>query len=241
MMNENLIKGQIIELKVQIEMLRYGFDISVPTYNASKYDFIADTGTQLLRIQVKKSISNSKNSFCFPCTNQNIRSSDNAKHKYTKDEIDYFATVWNDKIYLIPIEDTYNTKSKTLQLDKNCYGNFAGNYLAENVLAGYHRLSDEELYNSAAKRSSKNFCKICGSKISNGADYCVQCKALLSRKVERPNREQLKTLIRTESFLEIGRKYSVTDNAVRRWCDMESLPRSKHDIMKYSDEEWSQV
>lgn len=54
MLNENLIKGQIIELKVQIELLRYGFDVSVPNYNSSKYDLIADTGDELLRIQVKK-------------------------------------------------------------------------------------------------------------------------------------------------------------------------------------------
>ena len=40
MLNENLIKGQIIELKVQIELLRYGFDVSVPNYNSSKYDLI---------------------------------------------------------------------------------------------------------------------------------------------------------------------------------------------------------
>ena len=82
MLNENLIKGLIIELKVQEELLRYGFDISVPTYNASKYDLIADTGKELLRIQVKKSISNSNTSFSFSCTTQNVKSSISAKHKY---------------------------------------------------------------------------------------------------------------------------------------------------------------
>lgn len=56
MLNENLIKGQIIELKVQIELLRYGFDVSVPNYNSSKYDLIADTGDELLRIQVKNQL-----------------------------------------------------------------------------------------------------------------------------------------------------------------------------------------
>ena len=105
MLNENLIKGQIIELKVQEELLRYGFDISIPSYNASKYDLIADTGKELLRIQIKKSISNSNSSFTFPCTTQNVKSSTKAKHKYTKEEIDYFATVWKDKLYLIPIDE----------------------------------------------------------------------------------------------------------------------------------------
>ena len=35
MLTENIIKGQLIELKVQEEFLRYGFDISIPSYNAS--------------------------------------------------------------------------------------------------------------------------------------------------------------------------------------------------------------
>ena len=111
MLNENLIKGQIIELKVQEELLRYGFDISIPNYNASKYDLIADTGKELLKIQVKKAISRSDSSFTFKCTTQNVRSLTKAKHKYTTDEIDYFATVWNDKVYLIPVDETSTSKS----------------------------------------------------------------------------------------------------------------------------------
>ena len=140
MLNENLIKGQIIELKVQEQLLRYGFDISVPTYNASKYDLIADTGTELLKIQVKKSISNSQSSFTFSCTTQNVKSSTQAKHKYTDNEIDYFATVWKDKVYLIPVDQT-STK-KTIKFDDE-------EYLACNVLKSYARLSDEQLYNSS--------------------------------------------------------------------------------------------
>ena len=50
MLSENIIKGQIIELKVQEELLRFGFDISIPNYNASKYDLIVDTGKELLKI-----------------------------------------------------------------------------------------------------------------------------------------------------------------------------------------------
>lgn len=50
MLTENLIKGQLVELLVQTELVRYGFDISIPNYNSSKYDLIADTGDKLLRI-----------------------------------------------------------------------------------------------------------------------------------------------------------------------------------------------
>jgi hypothetical protein len=38
-----------------------------------------------------------------------------------------------------------------------------------------------------------------------------------SRKVQRPSYEQLMADVRTMSFLAIGRKYGVSDNAVRKW------------------------
>lgn len=61
------------------------------------------------------------------------------------------------------------------------------------------------------------------------------------RKVERPNRKELKKLIRTKSFLEIGRMFNVSDNAIRKWCDAEKLPRKKTEIKQYTDEEWEKI
>jgi hypothetical protein len=37
------------------------------------------------------------------------------------------------------------------------------------------------------------------------------------RKVERPSYEQLMADVRTMSMLAVGRKYGVSDNAVRKW------------------------
>lgn len=226
MLNENLIKGQIIELKVQEELLRYGFDISIPSYNASKYDLIADTGRELLKIQVKKSISESNSSFTFKCTTQNVRSSTKAKHKYTKDEIDYFATVWQDKVYLIPVDET--SLSKTIPFNDTAY-------LAQNVLSAYERLSDEELYNSSHR--GKFYCKDCGCEISYGAEKCLSCRNKEKSK-NIPEKKELKSLIRTLPFTQIGCKFGVSDNAVRKWCDKYNLPRRSGDIKKYTEEEW---
>ena len=55
------------------------------------------------------------------------------------------------------------------------------------------------------------------------------------------SREELKKLVRTKSFLEIGRMYGVSDNAIRRWCDKFNLPRKKNEIKKYTDAEWQEV
>ena len=86
-----------------------------------------------------------------------------------------------------------------------------------------------------------NYCLRCGKQINQQAKYCVECSHLIARKTDRPPREELKKLIRTIPFTQIAKKYGVTDNAIRKWCDTENLPRKKTDIQKYSDEEWTQL
>lgn len=38
-----------------------------------------------------------------------------------------------------------------------------------------------------------------------------------------------------------GLIFGVTDNAVRKWCDAEGLPRTKFAINSFSDEEWAKI
>ena len=38
-------------------------------------------------------------------------------------------------------------------------------------------------------------------------------------------REELKELIRNKPFTQIGAKFGVSDNAIRKWCDKFDLPR----------------
>lgn len=61
------------------------------------------------------------------------------------------------------------------------------------------------------------------------------------RKIQWPTRDELKQLIRSMTFLAIGKQYGVTDNAVRKWCKTMNLPLHKRDIKKYTDQEWTQV
>ena len=83
---------------------------------------------------------------------------------------------------------------------------------------------------------------MCGSPIGSTSTYCVNCVKIVNRKIKnRPNREELKFLIRNKSFLEIGREYGVSDNTIRKWCDTENLPRKKTEINKISDEEWINI
>ena len=83
------------------------------------------------------------------------------------------------------------------------------------------------------------YCKNCGKEVySSKSTYCPDCAHLAARIVERPNRETLKQLIRTTSFLQIGRQFGVSDNAIRKWCKAENLPTKVAEIKQYTDEEW---
>lgn len=61
------------------------------------------------------------------------------------------------------------------------------------------------------------YCKNCGKEISRSHIRCPKCNAEVNRKVERPSYEQLKEDMKDMSMCAIGRKYGVTDNAVRKW------------------------
>lgn len=92
------------------------------------------------------------------------------------------------------------------------------------------------------KEKQRYFCIDCGAEITKDSlGRCVTCAHILQRVVDRPNRDTLKQLIRTTPFTKIGEQYGVSDNAIRKWCDAEGLPRKASDIKKYTDEEWAQL
>lgn len=70
-----------------------------------------------------------------------------------------------------------------------------------------------------AKYRQQRFCsRHCGTRREHGparSDRGVPCPE--TRKVERPPYEQLLAEIKATSYLAVGRKYGVSDNAVRKW------------------------
>lgn len=88
------------------------------------------------------------------------------------------------------------------------------------------------------KMKKIHYCSNCGVEIKTNANLCVDCAHKAQRRCERPNREELKDLIRVESFVGIGKIYGVTDNAVKKWCKNYGLPSRKSDIKQITDEEW---
>lgn len=89
----------------------------------------------------------------------------------------------------------------------------------------------------------KYFCKKCNKEITrySKTGLCEKCANIASRKVERPTREELKKLIRTKPFTEIGKIFCVSDNTIRKWCKAENLPFKKTEIIKITDHEWAKI
>ncbi len=57
-----------------------------------------------------------------------------------------------------------------------------------------------------------------------GTKYCsTKCSAKGNRKVKRPSKDMLKTLLEESNFSAIGREYGVSDNSVRKWAKSYSL------------------
>ena len=84
-------------------------------------------------------------------------------------------------------------------------------------------------------------CNKCGNKVSFGNNVCPDCAHKERRVVDRPNRNELKFAIRNIPFTQIGKKYRVSDNAIRKWCDSYKLPRKVSDIKKISDKDWENI
>ena len=105
MSNETQIKGAITEQKCFLKCIEKGWTVSKPLFDNARYDFIADTGKNLLKIQIKTSAWNEDHSaFSFNGYSQHSTGNGNKRMKYTDKEIDYFMTEKDDIFYLYKAE-----------------------------------------------------------------------------------------------------------------------------------------
>ncbi len=81
-------------------------------------------------------------------------------------------------------------------------------------------------------QGEKKICPICNKNfLSYNAKMCVDCyRNYQSKNV--PTKEELEKLIYNMPFVKIGKKYGVSDNAVRKWCKKYGLPYKYNDLHK---------
>ena len=139
-MDSKLI-GNITELEVLTYVSKLGYQVSIPFGDRERYDQIWDIDGKLLKVQVKTSreIDNGA-AAVFSCRSSRRSAGKNKNSRYQDTEIDYFATVWQGKCYLVPIQETSTEKILRFAPPKNGQTrgvNFAKDYEIEVILKKY--------------------------------------------------------------------------------------------------------
>jgi len=129
------VKGKITEVEILSYIIKKGYSVSLPYGDKDRYDQIWDINGQLLRIQVKTAHLYTKNTgkaIEFKTTG----TSNGRTTSYTKKDIDFFATYWEGKVYIVPVEETSSRKVLRFESNNPNQSNisWAKDYTVEEVL-----------------------------------------------------------------------------------------------------------
>ena len=108
--------GNVTEVQVMLGFLQLGYNVLTPYGDCERYDFVADVNGKFVKIQVKSSkVSDDGTKFSFNTASTHYSDGKCVHHSYSKEDIDYFATVYNNQVYLIPVEEC-SSRSQSLRL-----------------------------------------------------------------------------------------------------------------------------
>lgn len=127
------LTGQITETVVLLEAVKSGIIVSQPYGNKARYDMLFDVQGLFLRIQVKTSRQHHRSNCAFTFNCYSV--SNGTKRTYTKQDIDYYATVWDDQVYLVPVEECATEKTLWLVSPKQNSCVLAEQYLFKTVIS----------------------------------------------------------------------------------------------------------
>ena len=137
-----------------------------------------------------------------------------------------------------------NELKKCILVCANCHREIHSNLIDDSLLtSSFSEEKAQEIDKLVVQIKEKQifYCVKCGVEVSKEGNLCPTCAAIQKRIINRPNREELKDLIRNNSFTQIGRMFNVSDNAIRKWCKAVFLPYTVSEINKYTDEEWKLI
>jgi len=77
--------------------------------------------------------------------------------------------------------------------------------------------SQTDTYAGKSLRKLKKRC-LCGKEMCKNSKSCNSCNQVKTRKVQRPTKKVLEKEMKENSWVSLGKKYGVSDNAVRKWA-----------------------
>jgi hypothetical protein len=133
-------KGNVTELEVLTYITRLGYQVSIPFGDRERYDQIWDIRGKLIKVQVKTAspIDDDVTAIKFSCRSSQRSMGKTKNSRYLPGEIDYFATFWQGRCYLIPLSETSTEKILRFHPPKNGQTKgitFANEYEVEVMLA----------------------------------------------------------------------------------------------------------
>lgn len=110
MLDNTQKKGTTTELHCILDLTNLGIRCLTPVDDSSKYDVVADLNGKFIRIQCKTAswVTDTKekeSAFAIYTCCQTTNTKSITRHKYSKDDIDYFYTWFEGQGYLVSIEE----------------------------------------------------------------------------------------------------------------------------------------
>ena len=156
--------GNVNELQCLTSFVELGYECSIPYGNGAKYDFVVDVNGEFKRIQCKtshytnfhKKIDYDAFTFDTTCSTTNTKTT--KRYKYSSDQIDYFATHFNGKTYIVPVSECSTSKTLRFSPPKNGQKTYnkAEDYLINKFFEENEQLiSSREAYNNRFNKNSE--------------------------------------------------------------------------------------
>lgn len=195
-------KGDIGLTKIIADLVERGFRISIPIHEHLQYDLIADYNGTLIRIQSKfrTKLKNSKSSK-MGCKTSHVGLDGKCVERfYTKNDFEIYG-IYSPELktcYYVP-----NIGQKTITIAEFQTHSYSEIYWYEDFL---NPLATEY----PKKRKPDSFIGFTPTALKNLKPSELKVK-------NRPSFDQLKKEIDEFGYCGTGRKYGVSDNAIRKW------------------------
>ena len=138
MLNSKQI-GNITEVESMLAFLKLGYNVLTPYGDCERYDFVADINGKFYKIQCKTShLFGDSEGIEFSCRSSHRAEGKCINEHYSANDVDFFATTFNGKCYLIPFSECGGSKKLRFIPPKNGQAqrvSFAEKYELEVVLS----------------------------------------------------------------------------------------------------------
>jgi hypothetical protein len=185
-------KGDIALMKTTLDLTLKGYNIFLPVSEHLPFDFIAYKDGKCYRMQAKYSSAGKVNNTTY--------SGSKTKKYYNEDDFDYYA------LYLSEIDTCIYPSIK--------YGGAVFRYNKCNSATPFYWYEDFlEFTDNAPKKNYRDM----GWTIDILMTDNVLNRTVKRRKVTRPPLDEIIKLVEEKGYVETGRQFGVSDNAVRKW------------------------